>query len=114
MHYRLKKIIFRTYLLYMILLTVLLSTYILAINFYAFRLLRKQRDDTDIGELNIGDGDGKLLLVSAMGGAITIFASMFAFRYRLDSMLLMLVLPLLAAVNIYCFYLGYRSIFIFW
>lgn len=98
----------------MILLTVLLSTYILAVNYYAFRLLKKQQEDTDVGDMQEGDGDGRLLLISAMGGAIAVFVTMFVLRYRLDSMLLMIVLPLLAVVNIYCFYLGFRSIFVFW
>ena len=64
--------------------------------------------------MQAGDGDGRLLLISAMGGAIAVFVTMFVLRYRLDSMLLMIVLPLLAVVNIYCFYLGFRSIFVFW
>lgn len=98
----------------MILLTVLLSTYILAVNYYAFRLLKKQQEDTDVGDMQAGDGDGRLLLIFAMGGAIAVFVTMFVLRYRLDSMLLMIVLPLLAVVNIYCFYLGFRSIFVFW
>ena len=98
----------------MILLTVLLSTYILAVNYYAFRLLKKQQEDTDVGDMQAGHGDGRLLLISAMGGAIAVFVTMFVLRYRLDSMLLMIVLPLLAVVNIYCFYLGFRSIFVFW
>lgn len=98
----------------MILLAALLSTYILAVNYYAFRLLKKQQDDTDVGDMKAGDGDGRLLLISAMGGAIAVFVTMFVLRYRLDSMLLMIVLPLLAVVNIYCFYLGFRSIFVFW
>ena len=55
-----------------------------------------------------------MLLISAMGGAIAIFVSMLVLHYRMDSMLLMLVLPLLCVVNIYCFYLGYRGIFVFW
>ena len=98
----------------MILLTVLLSTYILAVNYYAFRLLKKQQEDTDVGDMQAGDGDRRQLLISAMGGAIAVFVTMFVLRYRLDSMLLMIVLPLLAVVNIYCFYLGFRSIFVFW
>lgn len=98
----------------MILLTILLSVYILAVNFYAFCWLRGQRDEADMGNRPQNEGDGKLLLISAMGGAIAIFVSMLVLHYRMDSMLLMLVLPLLCVVNIYCFYLGYRGIFVFW
>ena len=70
----------------MILLTILLSTYILAVNFYGFRLLKTQRDGFEAGEKKAGEGDGKL----------------------------MLALPLLAVINVYCFYLGFRGIFLIW
>lgn len=52
----------------MILLTILLSTYILAVNFYGFRLLKTQRDGFEAGEKKAGEGDGKLLLAAALGG----------------------------------------------
>ena len=64
----------------MILLTVLLSTYILAVNYYAFRLLKKQQEDSDVGDMQAGDGDGRLLLIPAMGGAIAVFVTMFVLR----------------------------------
>ena len=98
----------------MILLTILLSVYILAVNFYAFRLLKVKRDGFERGEKKAGEGDGKLLLAAALGGAIAVYATMFAFKYRLDSCILMLALPLLAVINVYCFYLGFRGIFLIW
>ena len=61
-----------------------------------------------------GEGDGKLLLAAALGGAIAVYATMFVLKYRLESCVLMLALPLLAVINVYCFYLGFRGIFLIW
>ena len=98
----------------MILLITLLSVYILAVNFYAFRLLKVQRDAYETGKIKSGEGDGKLLLAAALGGATAVYITMFVLRYRLESCVLMLALPLLAVINIYCFYLGFHGIFLFW
>ena len=94
----------------MILLYLLLTTYILAVNFLAFRLLKAQRDGVDAGEGEEGEGDGKLLLAAALGGATAMYAAMFILRYRLENCLMMIVLPLLAVVNLYCFFLAFRGI----
>lgn len=98
----------------MIFLMILLCTYILAVNFYGFRLLRSQKNACVSGEIAEGKGNGKLLLAGALGGALAVYITMFILKYRLDSCILMLALPLLAVVNIYCFYLGFRGIFFFW
>ncbi len=98
----------------MIFLMILLCTYILAVNFYGFRLLRSQKNACVSGEIAEGKGDGKLLLAGALGGALAVYITMFILKYRLDSCILMLALPLLAVVNIYCFYLGFRGILFFW
>ena len=95
----------------MILLYILLATYILSVNFFAFRLIKSQRDAAAAEEDHAGDG--KLLLAAALGGALTMYAAMFAYRYRLENCLLMLALPLLAVINLYCFYLGFRGIALF-
>lgn len=87
----------------MILLCSLFSVYILAINFYAFCSIRAMRDEEQ-------KNDKKLLLLSAMGGAATLFAAMLLLRYRTGSMFLMIVLPLLAVINVYCAYLGFQGI----
>ncbi len=95
----------------MILLYILLTVYILAVNFYAFRLVKTQREDFEAG----GEpaGDGKLLLAAVLGGAAAIYISMFAMRYRLGNLLLMIAMPVLAVINVYAFYLGYRSVWMF-
>ncbi len=91
----------------------LLIVYILAVNFYAFRFVKAQRDGVESGDDPVGRGDGKLILAALLGGAATIYICMFAMRYRLGSILLMLSLPLLAVFNFYCFFLGFRGIYLF-
>lgn len=96
----------------MILLYILLSVYIAAVNFYAFLLIKSRRSDADAadGERSARRaGDGKLFLTAFLGGAVTLYVTMFVFRYRLNDLLLMLALPVLAALNIYLFILAYRS-----
>ncbi len=95
----------------MIFLYVLLTVYIAAVNFYGFRFIKLQRDSADAGETPAGDG--KLFLTAIMGGALSIYISMFAMRYRLSSFVLMVFLPLLAVFNLYCFYMAYRMIWLF-
>ena len=85
----------------MVLLYILLTVYILAVNFYSFRLIKTQRDDFEAGAQP--GGDGKLFLAAILGGAAAIYASMFAMHYRLGNLLLMIAMPVLAVLNIYCF-----------
>ena len=96
----------------MILFYVLLTVYIAAINFYSFRLLKTQRDEWEDGEGKKSE-DGKLILAAMLGGAIAIYVTMFVLRFRLSNLLLMVLLPLAAVINLYCFYLGYRGIYFF-
>jgi hypothetical protein len=104
----------------MVLMYILLTVYILAVNFYAFLLIKNGREDdettdsgvnggTDYGGNGGNSGNGKLLLTALLGGAITAYACMFVFRYRLDNLLLMVAMPVLAALNIYLFFIAYRS-----
>lgn len=97
----------------MILLYVLLTVYILAINFYSFRLVKTQRDDWEAGGDSFGKQDGKLFLAAILGGATAIYVSMFAMRFRLSNLLLMIAMPVLAVVNLYLFFLSFRGIYLF-
>lgn len=95
----------------MIFLYVLFAVYILSVNGFAFRFVKTQRDCLDSGERPAGDG--KLLLTALLGGAIAVYAAMLAMRYRLNSLALMILVPLIAVVNVYCFYLGFSGIHVF-
>ena len=94
-------------------LYIVLAVYIAAVNFYAFRFIKTQRDAYDAGAEDVAKGDGKLILTALLGGTITLYVTMFAMRYRLGNLLLMIALPVLAVVNCYCFFLAFRSIYLF-
>ena len=64
---------------------------------------------TDAGLKKVSESE----LRAALGGAAAMYATMFILRYRLENCLLMIALPLLAVVNLYCFYLGFRGIALF-
>lgn len=92
----------------MILLYVIFTVYILAVNFYAVMLIKSQREEC--GESNEKPtGDGKLILTAILGGAIAIYVSMFIMRYRLKNLLLMILMPVIGVLNLYFFYLAYSS-----
>lgn len=97
----------------MIFLYVLLAVYILAVNFYSFWLVKSQREDFDTGAEQVGKGDSKLLLAALLGGAGAIYTAMFIYRFRLSNLLLMVAMPVLACLNFYSFYLGFRGIYLF-
>ncbi len=95
----------------MTILYVCFGVYILAVNFYAFRFLKSQKEGYEAdGTIK---GDGKLLLAAFLGGAIAVYASMFIMRFRLGNLFLMIFMPLLAVLNVYCFVLAFRGIYLF-
>ena len=115
----------------MIILYIMLVAYILAINFYAFLLVKSLRDKEQQTTLQqqsaplsefasapqqdnkvTAQGDkfiGKLLITGLLGGAITIYACMFILKYQRGNLLLMVLTPLLAVLNVYLFVLMFRS-----
>ncbi len=95
----------------MVLLYVIFSVYILAVNFYAVMLIKSQRDES--GANDKPAGDGKIILTAILGGAIALYVSMFVMRYRLKNLLLMILLPVIAVLNVWFFYLAFRSGFTF-
>ena len=96
----------------MVLLYIIFGVYIAAVNFYAVMLIRAQRDecgDSDAPKT----GDGKLILTALLGGAISLYVSMFIMKYRLKNLLLMILLPVIGVLNVYFFVLAFRSGFTF-
>lgn len=94
----------------MVFVYILFTVYILAVNFFGFRLLKSQKDAADAGNESARKSDGKLILTALAGGSPAIFASMFFLHYRMSDMLLMIGLPVLCVLNFYCYYLGYRGL----
>lgn len=98
----------------MIFLYVLWGIYILAVNFASFMLVKRQYEEWEAGDETARKTDGKIILAALLGGASAIYVTMFCLKYRLSNLLLMILMPLLAALNVYCFYLGFRGIYYFW
>ena len=118
-----------THTAYMILLYILLIAYIIAINFYAFLLVKGFRDREKQAEIERQASPlidaaqnaespiktapekylGKLLIAGAMGGAITIYVCMFILKYKRSDLLLMVLMPLLGVLNVYLFVLLFKS-----
>ena len=93
----------------MLLLYIILIVYILAVNFYAFLLIKSQRDEYGDDETKKNSGTGKLFLTALLGGAIGIYVSMFIMRYRTKNLLLMILMPVLGVINVYLFIVAFRS-----
>ena len=110
----------------MILLYILLIAYIIAINFYAFLLIKslKAQDKSDeirrqaepLASMASEEASpqknrslSKLILTGALGGAISIYACMFIFKYKRTDLLLMVLMPLLGVINVYIFVLLFKS-----
>ena len=119
-----------THTAYMILLYILLIAYIIAINFYAFLLVKGFRDREKQAEIERQASPlidaaaqnaekpikatpekylGKMLIAGAMGGAITIYVCMFLLKYKRSDLLLMVLMPLLGVLNVYLFVLLFKS-----
>lgn len=94
-------------------LYVLLTVYIISVNFCAFFLMKRQYEAWEAGDTAVGKSDGKVILVALLGGALAVFVTMFIYKYRLSNVLFMIMMPVLTVVNLYCFYLGFRSIYLF-
>ncbi len=116
----------------MIILYLLLIAYILAINFYAFLLVKTFRDKERQAEIAQAAKEnalpltaeektprpperviGRLCITGLLGGAITIYVCMFLLKYKRSDLLLMVAMPLLGVLNIYLWVLLFRSGFSF-
>lgn len=89
---------------------ILLIVYALSINVYAFMLLHAQKKNfIETGEKKISDG--KVFLAILLGGAIGVYLGTFALSYRKDSILYMVLTPLIIALEVYFVILSITSNF---
>lgn len=84
---------------------ILIIVYVIAINLYGIMMLRFQKKARENGdEENIGISDTKLMLTGILGGATGIFIFMFIYKYRLKSMVMMVLMPIFITLNAYVVY----------
>lgn len=93
----------------MLLLYILFITYIVAINAYSVMLLLSLRNDYLADESKLNSGDAKLILSALLGGAISIYVTMFITKFKIKNMLLMIILPVLAVLNVWIAVVAFRS-----
>ena len=111
----------------------MLICYILAVNFYSFLLVKSLKEKETLIEsepqiVNATENDqptpnapptkkdrtlGKLYLAGLLGGAITIYACMFIYKYRRSDLLLMILMPIFSVLNVYLWIVLFRSTFTF-
>lgn len=83
-------------------LYIIIIVYLAAINLYGILMLHFQKTERKNGDdESIIVSDGKLLLTGVLGGATGIFVFMFIFKYRLKSLVMMVLMPVFIAVNVY-------------
>lgn len=109
----------------MVLFYILLVAYILAVNFYAFLLVKSLRDTEREAEA-VRQGEpiasatteapkppqkylSKLIVTGVLGGAVTIYVCMFLLKYKRNDLLLMVLMPLLGVLNVYLFVMLFRN-----
>ncbi len=116
----------------MLILYILFIAYILAINFYAFLLVKTLKDkekqleaERQAAPLSLATANGqnqapqtekyvgKLCITGLLGGAITIYVCMFLLKFKRSNLLLMVLMPLLGVLNIYLWVLLFKSGFSF-
>lgn len=93
----------------MYLLHILLAVYLAAINIYSFMLVRSLKKKEETSDRNTKTGNAKLFIAGFLGGALAGYVALFVMKFRTDNILLMIVLPVLAALNIYMLVLLLRN-----
>lgn len=92
----------------MLLMYIVFTVYIIAINFYSVMLLISQKNEYLTDESKLNSGDGKLILSALLGGALGIYVTMFITRFKLKNMLFMILMPVIGALNVWFIVLAYR------
>ncbi len=103
---------------------ILLISYILAVNFYAFLLVKTLKTEEQQAEvmrqgepLTLAGGNAKppqkglskLIFTGILGGAVTIYVCMFLLKYKRSDLLLMVLMPLIGVLNIYLFVMLFKN-----
>ena len=88
---------------------ILFAVYIAAVNYFAFLYIRKQKKENEYQLEKSKFKDGKLWICSALGGAPTAFFTLIFSKFRTDDLLLMILLPIIAVLNIYLCILFLKS-----
>ncbi len=92
----------------LMLIRIILITYLLSINVYAFLLIffqKKQHEENMESTIK----DSKLFLTGLLGGAVGIYVAMFIYSYRLQSLFLMIVIPILIVLNAYVLIMAFTG-----
>ena len=93
-----------------VLFNIILIVYLLAINFYGILMLNFQKKTRQNQEDSCKSiSDTKLIFAGLLGGALGIFIFMFLLKYRIKSLFLMVLMPVLIAINIYFIVSIYRG-----
>ena len=92
----------------LILIRAIVITYILAINVYGFLLIYFQKKQSDeMREKSVKDS--KIFMSAMLGGAVGVYVSMFVFSHRLQSLLLMIIIPIIIVINAYVLILAFTG-----
>ena len=91
------------------LIYILSATYIIAINLYGILILKFQKKAKEHQDQTNEITDAKILFTGILGGAIGIFIFMFIFKYRLKSLLFMVLMPLFISLNAYLIILAFNG-----
>ena len=90
------------------LLYILAAVYIAAVNLYAFLLIKGQKKRRAERGEHLRSDDGKLIVTALLGGGAGVYAAMFLMKFRTDSLLLMLLVPVITVLNLYLFFMRVR------
>ncbi|MBO5851676.1 MAG: hypothetical protein J6R29_05050 [Clostridia bacterium] len=94
----------------LIFLRIVLITYVIAINVYSYMLVLTQKKQME-ERLKSSVKDAKLFIAGILGGALGVYIAMFALSYRLQNLLLMVIMPIFIVLNIYLIILAFVNNF---
>ena len=89
----------------MTLFFVILGVYLAAVNFYGVLLMHFQKKNYD-EEAEKRISDGRIFLTAFLGGTLGIYLYMLIGKFRLHSLALVVLLPLVFVLNAYLVYLA--------